>query len=139
MSIIISEEREITQVIQGMKEMKEMKEMKGMPMEFMENGIQAKINEIYDYRMCFYDELNSEGMKDTFNYYSRDLMDDGFKLISIGIKKFYPGNCDVEYMNIVHKWYDNVDMMLLDLRITLMRKYNIDNPYTSVRNYKEGE
>ena len=119
--------------------MKEMKEMKGMPIEFMENGIQAKINEIYDYRLCFYDELNSEGMRETFNYYSKDLMNDGYKLINIGIKDFYPGHCDYEYMEIVHKWYDNVDMMLLDLRITLMQKYDIKNPFTRVRKYKEGE
>lgn len=116
-----------------------MKEMKGMPMEFMENGIQAKIDEIYNYRLCFYDELNSEGMRETFNYYSKDLMNDGYKLINIGIKDFYPGHCDYEYMEIVHKWYDNVDMMLLDLRITLMQKYDIKNPFTSVRKYKEGE
>lgn len=115
-----------------------MNKIKGLPIEFMENGILTKINEIHDYRMCFCDELNSEGMKDTFNYYTKDLMNDGYKLINIGIKEFYPGHCDYEYIELVHKWYDNVDIMLLDLRLNLMHKFDIENPYTSIRKYKEG-
>ena len=114
-----------------------MKEMNGMPVEFIEGGIEKKLEEIHLYRMCFWDELHSDEMMKTFNIYTRDISDDGYTLINEGIKKFYPGHCDYEYMSQVHKWYDVVDEMLLDLRIELMQKHNIKNPYTTVRKYKE--
>lgn len=135
MSIIISVERE------GVRDtplgMKEMKEIKGLPIEFMENGIQAKLDEIYYYRICFYDELNSDIMKDTFELYTNDLRDDGYSLISEGIEKFYPNDCDNAYMVKVSTWYASVEEMLLDLRIELMNKFNIDNPYIELRKRKE--
>lgn len=117
--------------------MKEMKEIKGLPIEFMESGIEKKLQEIFEYRICFYNQLNSEEMKETFELYSKDLWNDGYKLINEGIAKFYPGHCNIDYMSRVHKWYDNVDLMLLDLRIELMHKFNIDNPYITLRKYKK--
>lgn len=117
--------------------MKEMKEIKGMPIEFMENGIQAKLDEIYDYRICFYDELNSDIMKDTFELYTKDLRDDGYELINEGIKKFYPKDCDNAYMEKVKTWYTSVEELLLDLNIELMNKFNINNPYIELHKRKE--
>lgn len=135
MSIIISVERE------GVRDtplgMKEMKEIKAMPIEFMENGIQAKLDEIYDYRICFYDELNSDIMKDSFELYTKDLRDDGYKLIKEGIKKFYPNDCDNAYMEKVKTWYKSVEELLLDLRFELMKKFNIANPYIELRKRKD--
>lgn len=135
MSIIISVERE------GVRDtplgMKEMKEIKTMPIEFMENGIQAKLNEIFDYRICFYDELNSDIMKDTFELYTKDMQDDGYTLIREGIEKFYPDECDYAYMEKVKTWYESVEELLLDLRIELMNVFNIANPYIELRNRKK--
>lgn len=118
-------------------EMEEMKEIKGLPIEFVESGIQTKLDEILDYRVCFYDELNSELMKYTFEIYSKDMSNDGYSLIKEGIEKFYPNDCDVTYIEKVTKWYNAVEEMLLDLRIELMNKFNIDNPYIELRNRKE--
>lgn len=114
-------------------------EFNGMPVEFMESGIEKKLEEIYLYRMCFWNELHSDEMMKTFNIYTRDMADDGYDLIGDGIKKFYPGHCDCEYISQVHKWYDAVEEMLLDLRVELMQNHNIENPYTAVRTYKEKE
>lgn len=120
-----------------MKEMKEMKEMKGIPVEFIENGIQAKLNEISDYRIIFYDELHTPTMAKTFELYTKDLSDDGYDLISKGITEFYPGECSNDYVNEVIKWYHSVESMLLDIRIELMHNFNIENPYTELRHRKE--
>lgn len=117
--------------------MKEMKEMKGLPLEFMESGIQAKLDEIHDYRICFYDELHSEALEETFLLYSKDALEDGYALINEGIKEFYPNYCNNEYVEKVIKWYDSIDCMLLDLRIELMHRFNIKNPYVELRNRKE--
>ena len=133
MSIIISEEREITQVIQGMKEMKE------MPMQFMEDAINAKINEIYDYRINFWDELNSYAMKDTFELYTKDMENDGFDLIREGLDKFYPNSCNDVYVEKVINWSSAVDKMLLDLRIELQKTFNIKNACIELRKRKEGK
>ena len=133
MSIIISEEREITQVIQGMKEMKE------MPMQFMEDAISAKINEIYDYRINFWDELKSDAMKDTFDLYTKDMENDGFDLIREGLEKFFPNTCSDDYVENVINWSDAVDNMLLDLRIELQKTFNIKNAYIELLNRKEGK
>lgn len=133
MSIIISEEREITQVIQGMKEMKE------IPMSFMENAIQSKINEIYDYRINFWDELKSDSMKDNFDLYTEDMKNDGFDLIKEGLEKFYPNSCNDVYVEKVINWNNAVDNMLLDLRIELQKKFNIKNAYIEMRKRKEGK
>ena len=133
MSIIISEEREITKVIQGMKEMKE------MPMQFMEDAINAKINEIYDYRINFWDELKSEKMKDTFELYTKDMENDGYDLIREGLEKFYPNSCNDVYVEKVINWSNAVDEMLLDLRIELQKTFNIKNAYIELRKRKEGK
>lgn len=133
MSIIISEEREITKVIQGMKEMKE------IPMQFMEDAINAKINEIYDYRINFWDELKSDSMKDTFDLYTKDMENDGFDLIREGLDKFFPNNCDNYYIEKVVNWSKAVDTMLLDLRIELQKVFNIKNAYIELRKRKEGK
>ena len=117
--------------------MKEMKEIKSLPIEFVERGIQTKLDEILDYRVCFYNELNSDLMKDNFELYSKDMSNDGYSLISEGIKKFYPNDCDVTYIEKVTKWYNAVEEMLLDLRIELMHKFNIENPYIELRKRKE--
>lgn len=119
--------------------MKEMKKMKGMPMDFIESGMYAKINEISNYRYCFWDILHNDVLKDTFNLYTRDLQDDGYNLLSEGIKEFYPNNCDNDYINKVNEWYYKVESCLCDLRIELMRNYNIKNPYITVREYIESE
>lgn len=135
MSIIISVERE------GVRDtplgMKEMKEIKSLPIEFVENGIQAKLDEIFYYRLCFYDELNSDLMKDTFEVYSKDMSEDGYRLIREGIEKFYPDDCDVTYIEKVTKWYKAVEDMLLDLNIELTKKFDIKNPYIELRKRKE--
>lgn len=131
MSIIISEEREITYVIQGMKEMKK------LPMQFMEDAINAKINEIYDYRINFWDELKSDAMKDTFDLYTKDMENDGFDLIREGLEKFFPNSCEEFYIEKVVNWYEAVDAMLLDLRIELLKTFNIKNAYIELRNRKE--
>ena len=133
MSIIISEEREITQVIQGMKEMKE------IPMQFMEDAINAKINEIYNYRIVFWDELKSEAMKNTFDLYTKDMENDGYELIREGLDKFYPNSCDDVYVEKVINWSSAVDNMLLDLRIELKKIFNIENAYIELRKRKEGK
>ena len=133
MSIIISEEREITQVIQGMKEMKQ------IPMQFMEDAINAKINEIYDYRINFWEELNSNEMKDTFDLYTKDMENDGFDLIREGLEKFYPNSCNDVYVEKVINWSTAVDNMLLDLRIELQKVFNIKNAYIELRKRKEGK
>lgn len=117
--------------------MKEMKEMKGLPMEFMEEGIQAKIDEILNYRMCFYDAIHSERLEETFNLYTKDLSDDGYALMSEGIKNFYPDNCDTYYIEKVNAWCSKVEECLLDLRIELMRNYNVKNPFIEVIKYVE--
>lgn len=133
MSIIISEEREITQVIQGMKEMKE------IPMQFMEDAINAKINEIYDYRINFWDELKSDAMKDSFDLYTKDMENDGFDLIREGLEKFYPNSCNDVYVEKVINWSNAVDNMLLDLRIELQKTFNIKNAYIELRKRKDGK
>lgn len=133
MSIIISEEREITHVIQGMKEMKQ------IPMQFMEDAINAKINEIYDYRINFWDELKSDAMKDSFDLYTKDMENDGFDLIREGLEKFYPNSCNDVYVEKVINWSTAVDNMLLDLRIELQKTFNIKNAYIEMRKRKEGE
>lgn len=135
MSIIIGVERE--GVIDTPLGMKEMKEMKGLPIEFVENGIQTKLNELYYYRVCFYEELNSEFMKDTFELYTKDMRDDGYKLIAEGIANFYPNDCDVTYIEKVAQWDKAVQDMLLDLRIELTKKFDIKNPYMELRKRKE--
>lgn len=114
-----------------------MKEIKALPIEFVESGIQAKLNEIYCYRVCFCAELNSDQMKDTFAVYSKDITDDGYTLISEGIKKYYPNDCDVTYLEKVTKWYNAANEMLLDLRIDLTKYFNIKNPYTVIRKRRE--
>lgn len=114
-----------------------MKEMKALPFEFVENAIQSKLEDIYYYRICFYYELNSDIMKDTFEDYTKDMRDDGYQLINEGIKKFYPDDCDVSYIEKVTKWYAAVDEMLLDLRIELTKHFNIKNPYIELRTRKE--
>ena len=111
--------------------------IKGLPMEFMEVGMQAKLDEIYYYRLCFYDAIHSERMEDSFNLYTKDLSDDGYALMSSGIKKFYPSNCDSDYINDVNEWCAKVDMCLFDLRCELMRNYNIKNPFIEVSKYAE--
>lgn len=132
MSIIISEEREITQVIKGMKEMKQ------IPMQFMEDAINGKINEIDDYRINFWPELKSDAMKDSFDLYTKDMENDGFDLIREGLEKFYPNNCDDYYIEKVVNWSKAVDEMLLDLRIELDNIFNIKNAYIELRKRKEG-
>lgn len=117
--------------------MKEMKEIKCLPIEFVESGIQTKLDEILDYRVYFYEELNSELMKYTFEIYSKDMSHDGYSLIKEGIEKYYPNDCDVTYIEKVTKWYNAVEEMLLDLRFELMHKFNIDNPYIELRKRKE--
>ena len=117
--------------------MKEMKEIKGLPFEFVEYGIQAKLNEILDYRVCFWEELNSDHMKDTFEIYTKDMSNDGYSIISEGIEKFYPNDCNDTYVEKVTKWYNAVEEMLLDLRIELMHIFNINNPYIELRKRKE--
>ena len=113
------------------------KEIKGLPMEFMEDGMQAKLDEIFNYRMCFYDAIHSERMEDTFNLYTKDLSDDGYALMSKGVNQFYPNNCDVDYIIEVNEWCAKVDACLMDLRIELMRDYNVKNPFMDVRKYVE--
>lgn len=134
MSIIIIVERRDTEVSHRIKKMKE---IKGLPIEFVENGIEAKLNEIFYYRVCFYDELNSDLMKDTFELYSKDMSEDGYSLIREGIKKFYPNYCDVTHIEKVTKWYEAVEDMLVDLRINLTKYFNIKNPYIELRKRKE--
>ena len=134
MSIIISVERRgIRDTLIGMKEMKE------IPMKFMEDAINAKINEIYDYRINFWDELKSDSMKDTFDLYTKDMENDGFDLIREGLDKFYPNNCDDYYIEKVVNWSKAVDTMLLDLRIELQKVFNIKNAYIELRKRKEGK
>lgn len=111
------------------------KNKKGIAMEFMENGIQAKLDEIFNYRLCFYDIIHNERLENTFNVYTSDLSDDGYNLMSKGINKFYPDNCDNEYINEVNEWYYKVEDCLCDLRIELMRNYNIKNPFITVSEY----
>lgn len=110
--------------------------MKKIPIQFLEDAIQAKINTIYDYRFNFWDELNSDTMKDTFELYTKDMVNSGFELITEGIQKFYPNNCDDYYIEKVINWNDAVDTMLLDLRIELQKKFNIKNAYTELTNRK---
>lgn len=107
-----------------------------MPIEFIETGIQAKINEIYDYRIYF-NELNSERMKDTFKVYTRDMINDGYNLISEGVEKFYPDECNTAYIEKVTKWYNAVEEMLLDLRFELSEYFNINNPYIELSKRKK--
>lgn len=111
--------------------------MKEIPMQFMEDAIHAKINEIYDYRINFWDELKSDTMKDTFDLYTKDMENDGFDLINEGINKFYPNSCDDYYIKKVINWNNAVDSMLLDIRMELMHKFNIENPYLELRKRKE--
>ena len=113
--------------------------MKEIPMQFMEDAINAKINEIYDYRIVFWDELKSDAMKDTFDLYTKDMENDGFDLIREGIEKFYPNNCDDNYIENVVNWANAVDAMLLDLRIELQKLFNIKNAYIEMRKRKEGK
>lgn len=108
-------------------------------MQFMENAIQSKINEIYDYRINFWDELKSDAMKDSFDIYTRDMIDDGFRLIKEGIQKFYPNTCNDLYIEKVINWNNAVDTMLLDLRIDLQKAFDIKNAYIELRNRKEGK
>ena len=117
--------------------MKEMKEKKGIPMQFIEDAVQAKINTIYDYRINFWDELKSDAMKDTFDLYTKDMENDGFELINEGVNKYYPNTCNDDYIEKVINWNNAVDAMLLDLRIEL-RNFNIKNAYIELRNRKEG-
>lgn len=117
--------------------MKEMKEIKGLPFEFVESAIQSKLDDILDYRIYFYDELNSKIMQYTFEVYSKDMSNDGYSLIEECIDKFYPNDCDVTYIEKVTKWYNAVEEMLLDLRIELTHKFNIDNPYIELRKRKK--
>ena len=111
--------------------------MKQIPMQFMEDAINAKINEIYDYRINFWDELNSDEMKDTFDLYTKDMENDGFDLIREGLVKFYPNSCNDVYVEKVINWSNAVDNMLLDLRIELQKKFNIKNAYIELRNRKK--
>lgn len=134
MSIIISVEREgVRDTPLGMKEMKE------IPMQFIEDAINAKINEIFDYRIHFWDELKSDAMKDTFDLYTKDMENDGFELINKGLKKFYPNSCDDDYIEKVINWYNAVNTMLLDLRIELQKTFDIKNAYIELRNRKDGK
>lgn len=110
--------------------------MKEIPMQFMEDAINAKINEIYDYRINFWDELKSDAMKDTFDLYTKDMENDGFYLIREGLEKFYPHACNDDYIEKVINWTNAVDNMLLDLRIELQKKFNIQNAYIELRNRK---
>lgn len=111
--------------------------MKQIPMQFMEDAINAKINEIYDYRINFWEELKSAAMKDTFDLYTKDMENDGFDLIREGIEKFYPNNCDDYYIEKVVNWSNAVDAMLLDLRIELQKTFDIQNAYIELRKRKE--
>lgn len=113
--------------------------MKEIPMQFMEDAINAKINEIYDYRINFWDELKSDSMKDSFDLYTKDMENDGFELIREGLDKFYPNNCDDYYIEKVVNWSNAVDEMLLDLRIELQKEFNIKNAYIELRKRKEGK
>lgn len=134
MSIIISVERRGKRdTLIGIKEMKE------IPMQFMEDAINAKINLIYDYRINFWDELKNDAMKDTFDLYTKDMENDGFDLIREGLEKFYPNSCNDVYVEKVINWSSAVDNMLLDLRIELQKTFNIKNAYIELRKRKEGK
>lgn len=108
-------------------------------MQFMEDAIQAKINEIYDYRINFWDELKSDSMKDTFELYTKDMVDDGFTLLKEGLQKFYPNKCDDDYIEKVINWDTAVNTMLLDLRIKLQKDFDIKNAYIELRNRKDNK
>ena len=113
--------------------------MKEIPMQLMEDAINAKINEIYDYRINFWDELKSDSMKDTFDLYTKDMENDGFDLIREGLNKFYPHACNDVYIVKVINWTSAVDNMLLDLRINLQKEFKIKNAYIELRKRKENK
>lgn len=112
-----------------MKEMKEMKE-KLVSYEDVESFILNQVNEIHMYRMLYYKELRNER---NWEYYLHDSMDDGYKLIHVGIDKYLFNDCTQEYTNKVLTWYYTSIAMLKDFRFLLRRKYNKQYIHSTIK------
>lgn len=128
MSIIISEEREITKVIQGMKEMTKNLFYK----EMYRNTLNNKFDEIMKYKACFRDEL----MYTNYNNYSNDMLDDCLVML----RKLNDVYTHDEYIDErmalrVSNWYKAVDELLFDVRRYLLTETNV-NIYERFENYK---
>lgn len=151
MSIIISEERKITKVIQGMKEMRKNDLylrsdcIRTGVIYFNDtiiyNAIYAKIGELSDYKSCFrlstYSDVIDEHEFNNFYLYLHDMINDGFKITDKGINELYlhkDNYIPVSYMELVNEWFYQCDELLTDFRIFL-RKNNIEI-YDTLKKYR---
>lgn len=129
MSIIISEEREITKrVIQGMKEMKENLFYKAMYRGALNNGF----DDIMKYKDCFRNEI----MYTDFNNYCNDMLDDCLAMLrKLNDVYTHEDYIDESMALRVSDWYKAVDELLFDIRHYLISEVNV-YPYERLDNYK---
>lgn len=117
MSIIISEEREITKVIQGMKEMKENVFIyKRMLCDVVDKGFW----EIQRIRRCFRNEL----LYSDFMDYTNDNMEDS----NVLLKELYETKGDYVTAELARKvslYYEAKEELIRDIRYYLLQNYDI--------------
>lgn len=117
MSIIISEEREITKVIQGIKEMKE---EVFIYKRMLCNVVDAGFWEIQRIRRCFRDEL----LYSDFMDYTNDNMEDS----NVLLKELYETKGDYVTAELARKvslYYKAKEELIRDIRYYLMQNYDI--------------
>lgn len=123
MSIIISEEREITQVIQGMKEMKEMKEIENcyIHKDMLRESLDVCFWEVMNARMYFQDELLFTDFMD----YALDMAGDSTDL-SILLNNSTDKFVHPYIARKISLYYDSVQDLMFDIKSYLLNNYDID-------------